>query len=96
MTTREKIMNLELVHEMNEVWLELVNLQAQLDEYCKNIQIDMLIKTTDDMIAKCEYFAVVVMEIYNKMPEHGQMCETMLLKDKQMLDNLNKLKELNM
>ena len=96
MTTKELLNNVELVNEMNEVWLELANLQMKLVEYCNNVQIDMIVKTSEDMSVKGEYLAVVIMEVYNRMPETGENCETMLLAVKEMLDNLNKIKELNM
>ncbi len=95
MTTKELLNNVELVNEMSEVWLELANLQMKLVDYCNNIQIDMMIKTSEDMIEKYEYLAVVVMEVYNKIPERRDGCEDMLLSIKEALDNLNKIKEID-
>lgn len=96
MATKELLNNVELVNEMNEEWLELANLQMKLAEYCNNNQIDMIVETSEDMSVKCEYLEVVIMEVYNRMPETREKCETVLWAVKEMLASLNKIKELYM
>lgn len=90
MTVKELLNNVELLNEMNETWLELVKLQTKLAEYCNNIQIDMVIKTLEDMNVKCEYLVIVVMEVYNKIPEQRENCETILLSIKDLSDGLKR------